>query len=264
MTVPLHVLSPGRPGAPLIVFAHGLEDAWTSWAPLARRLDRGWRMVALELPWRAGNDYRWRHRRPGEWLGDGLDLVGAVPDVLVAHSFGANAALELLCADDPRAGRASALLCPLYRPPRHRLTWRMLDRSRSTFTQHIRDGVRARLGPRAATLNPALLDTMMDLAVDRVGPAGFLTVFEQYAATADLPLASAARPALVIAGDQDPATSGEAARELAAGMPGAEAVIGPGYDHFCHLRHAPAIAGRIARLARAVHPSPTRTAGNPR
>ncbi|MFF5207127.1 alpha/beta fold hydrolase [Streptosporangium sp. NPDC000396] len=259
-TVKAHTLASGVPGAPLVVFAHGLEDSWSSWLPLAAELDPDWRLVALDLPWRPANDYRWRTRPAGQWLAEGLDLLGAVPDTLVAHSFGANAALELLCALDPRPGRAAALVCPMYRPPHHPVTWRMFDRSRSTFVQHIRDGVRARMGVRAESTDPGVLETMMDLALDRVGPSGFFAVFEQFAASADLPLGNVGLPTLVLAGGADPALSREAATTLAGGMPGAEIRIHHDYDHFCHIRHARGVAAQVADLVDTARAT-TRTAG---
>lgn len=245
-------LAPGTPGGPLVVLAHGLEDSWASWQPLAAELDPDWRLVALDLPWRAGNDYRWRHRQPGQWLGDALDLVGAVPDALVAHSFGANATLELLCAHDQRVGRTVALVCPLYRLPRHPVTWRMFDRSMATFVEHIREGLLARLGGRADGMDRSVLETMMDLAQDRVGPSGFLTVFQQFTASADLPLGTVELPTLVLAGGADPTLSREAAVALADAMPGATVQIRDDYDHFCHVRHARGVAAQVSDLVEAV------------
>lgn len=259
----VHTLASGVPGGPLVVLAHGLEDAWTSWLPLAAELDPDWRLVALDLPWRPGNDYRWRGRPPGQWLADGLDLLDAVPDVLVAHSFGANAALELLCRLDPRPGRAVALVCPLYRPPSQPVTWRMFDRSRTAFVQHIRDGVLAKMGDRACSLEPALLETIMGLALDRVGPTGFLTVFDQFAASGDLPLGNIEVPALVLAGGADPTLSHAAATALVGRIPGAYLRFHHEYNHFCHLRHARGVAAQITDLL-AVDRAPPRTVGEPR
>ncbi|MEO6504165.1 MAG: alpha/beta hydrolase [Jatrophihabitantaceae bacterium] len=258
-TVGHHVLAPGRPGAPLVVFAHGLEDSWKSWGPLAAALDPAWRKVALDLPWRPGNDYRWRNRALGQWLGSGLDQLDAVPDLLVAHSLGANAALELMCALDPRPGRAIALVCPVYRLRRHQVSWRMFDRAREAFVQHTHDSVRVGLGARAGAFDPDVLKRMVKTALDRIGPAGFLTVFDQFVESADLALENVDRPTLVIAGGADATLSREAATALAAGMPGARLDIGEEYDHFCHVRHARAVAGQVAELLDAGQPSaPTR------
>lgn len=253
----VHTLAPGAPGAPVVAFAHGLEDSWASWLPLARALDPDWRLLALDLPWRAGGDYRWRRRPPGHWLGEALDRLDVVPDVIVAHSYGANAALELLCAADPRPGRAAALVCPLYRLPRHPVTWRTFDRSRSTFVQHIRDGLRVHIGSRAASMEPDVLQAMLEVAVDRVGPAGFLAVFEQFAQSSLLPLGNVRLPTLVLAGGNDPTLSPEAATALRAEIPGAELRFQDHYDHFCHIRHARSVAAYIAELVAACTATPT-------
>lgn len=242
-------LAVGRPGAPSVVFAHGLEDAWTSWLPLAAELDPSWRLAALDLPWRPGNDYRWRSRPAGHWLRDGLNLLDPAPDLLVAHSLGANAALELLCTLDPLPVRAVALVCPLYRRPSEPVTWRMFDRSRSTFVQHLRDGVRTRMGVRASGTDPAVLAAMTELALDRIGPAGFLAVFEQFVASAELPLARVELPTLVLAGGADPTLSRAAATALGGAIPGADVRFHEDYDHFCHVRHAGEVAVQLRDLA---------------
>jgi pimeloyl-ACP methyl ester carboxylesterase len=257
----VRTLAPGVPGGPVVAFAHGLEDSWTSWQPLARALDPDWRLLALDLPWRAGSDYRWRHRPAGHWLGEALDLLDVVPDVMVAHSYGANATLELLCALDPRPGRAAALVCPLYRLPCQPVTWRMFERSRATFVQHIKDGLRVRIGLRADSMEPDVLQAMLELAVDRVGPPGFLAVFEQFVHSAHLPLGNVRRPTLVLAGGDDPTLPPKAAAVLGAGMPGAEVRIEDHYDHFCHMRHAPSVAAHITELVAAC--TVTSTAGEP-
>lgn len=241
--VTAYTLAEGRPGSPLVVLAHGLEDSWEGWLPIAGRLSQDWRVVALDLPWRPGNDYRWRRHAPAGWLADGLNLVGRA-DAVVAHSFGANATLDLMCADEPWPGPA-VLICPLYRPPDVDLTWAVFDRSRRTFDQHMRDGLLARLGRRADTVDPEVLEKMIATAIDRVGPAGFLAVFEQFSASAALPLARVEQPALVLAGGADPTLSERAATVLAAAMPRASVLFRDHYDHFCHRRHAAEIAARV-------------------
>jgi pimeloyl-ACP methyl ester carboxylesterase len=252
----VRTLSPGEAGAPVVAFAHGLEDSWASWQPLARALDPGWRLLALDLPWRPGNDYHWRRRPAGQWLGDALDLLDTVPDVLVAHSYGANATLELLCELDPRPGRAVALVCPLYRLPRHPVTWRMHERARATFVQNIKEGLRARIGARAGSVEPDVLQAMLDVAVDRVGPLGFMAVFEQFAHSANLPLGDVRLPTLVLAGGNDATVSREATAALGARIPGAEIRIQDHYDHFCHIRQARSVAAHIAKLVAACTATP--------
>jgi len=254
-------LAPGVPGAPVVVFAHGLEDSWTSWQPLAAELDPDWRLLALDLPWRPGNNYRWRTRSAGYWLGKGLDLIDAVPDLLVAHSYGANATLELLCALDQRPGRAAALVCPLYRLPHRAVTWRLFDCSRARFVGHMREGLRVRIAERASSMDPDVLESMVERAVDRVGPPAFLAVFDQFAASADLALGNVELPTLVLAGGADPTLSPEAAAALATGMPGGDLRVNDDYDHFCHIRQPSGVAAHLAELVDAATRATPSTVG---
>ena len=243
-------LRAGEPGGPLVVFAHGLEDTWESWRALASRVDPRWRVIALDLPWRPGNDYGWRHRPAGAWLSDALDLIDAPADAIVAHSFGANAALELMCARDRRCGRAAVLVCPMYCSPDLSITWEVFDRSRRTFDQHIRDGIHVRLGRRIGRLDPEIVELMTAKTLNRVGPAGFLAVFEQFTASARLDLEDADLPTLVLAGGADPTLSSKRAHALAARLPLAELRFHEEYDHFCHVRRAPELAEQVQRYVR--------------
>lgn len=246
MTTPaVRELRRPAPGGPLVAFVHGLEDSWESWLPLSRALPAGWSPVALDLPWRPGNDYQWRRRPSPQWLADGLDRLGRRPDLIVAHSFGANALLELLCARDQRVPDTVMLICPLYRPPDVAVTWRVFERARRAFERHIHDSLRSRLGQRLRAMEAEVVDLMIAKAVDRVGPSGFLTVFDQFCASASLPLDRVAARVLVLAGGSDPTLSPEAARTLADGMPHAALSVGDGYDHFCYARQPEDVASRL-------------------
>jgi pimeloyl-ACP methyl ester carboxylesterase len=255
--VDAYELTPGLPGGPLVVLVHGLEDSWETWRPLAAHLDPRWRVTALNLPWRPGNDYHWRQRRSADWLAAGLDPLGPV-DAVVAHSFGANATLELMCASDARVGAAVALISPLYRPPDVAVTWSMFDEARRTFNRHMRDGLLLRLGARAATIEAPVLDIMLSKAIDRIGPAGFLVTFDQFTTSGNLPLGRIGLPSLVLAGGADPTLSRTAARALAARIPGTCLQLHDEYDHFCHVRHARDVGAQISGFigaALAVRPA---------
>ena len=259
--VRVHTLAPGVPGGPTVVLAHGLEDSWASWLLVAGELDPAWRLIALDLPWRPGNDYRWRTRSIGDWLGDALDLVDTRPDVLVAHSFGANATLQLLCDKDSRVAPVVVLICPLYRPPGQPVTWRVFDLARSRFVEHVREGLRARMGARLGAVEPATLEAMMDVALNRVGPTGFLTTFHEFVASADLPLANIEVPTFVIAGEADPSLPRESALVLGDAIPGVRLRINDDYDHFCHVRQARGVAAQVLDFVAAG--TSTRTVGEP-
>lgn len=247
-------LAGGPPNAPLAVLAHGLEDSWRTWQPLAAVLDRTWRVAALELPWRPGTDYGWRHRPPEDLLTEAIAAVDSPIDLLVAHSYGANAALQLLCRGRLRAV-CVALVCPLYRPPGLAVTWQVFERARAAFEQHIRASLCCRLGARLASTPGDVLEAMISKALDRVGPAGFLTVFEQFVASAALPLDQVTTPAMVLAGSADPTLTPAAARALAQRLPNAHLVIDDRYDHFCHVRHPAAVAAQLTGFAAGPRPA---------
>lgn len=241
----------GEPAeGPLIVLVHGLEDNWHSWLPMARHLGPAWRCLALDLPWRAGNDYGWRrHGSPGAWLTRELGKLGEPVAALVAHSFGAAAVLETLTGGAPV--RAAVLTAPLYRPPGQALTWKVFDKSRQRFGFQVSEGVRLRLGARAAAMNPAVVEAMCAKALERIGPAGFLTVFEQYLATAEFALGEVTVPTLILGGCADPSFGATHGAALAAHMPAATVVLEDGYDHFLHVRRAADVAPRVARFVAA-------------
>ncbi|WP_344416992.1 alpha/beta hydrolase [Amycolatopsis minnesotensis] len=246
--MPVHELSRGVPRGPTVVLVHGLEASWDSWLPVSEFLDPRWRLLALDLPWRAGNDYAWRGRSPGRLLADALAEADEPPAAVVAHSFGANATLELLGSSRGAAGRAAAMLCPLYRPPKVAVTWEVFDRSRRAFDRHVRHGLLVRLGERAAALDPEIVETMADRAVDRVGPTGFLAVFQQFVDSTLLPLDRIGVPLSIVAGGNDPTLSVRAARELADALPTSTLDIDQDYDHFCHVKWPERVATGLTKF----------------
>ncbi|MBM0236883.1 alpha/beta hydrolase [Micromonospora sp. ATA32] len=239
----------GAADGPLVAFAHGLEDSWESWLPLAQRLRPGCRAVAFDLPWRPGNDYRWRRRPSAAWLGAELDLLERRPDLMVAHSYGANALLEMLCAQDPRLPDRVVLICPLYRPPDVGVTWSVFERARRAFERHIHDSLRSRLGPRLALLDSDVVDLMIAKAVDRIGPSGFLAVFDQFSSSASLALSQIRAQVLVLAGGADPTLSPAAASTLAGGITGARLTVDDDFDHFCYVRRPGEVAATVHAFA---------------
>jgi len=251
-----HVLSAGTPGGPCAVFAHGIEDSWRTWTRLARCLGPRWRSIALDLPWRAGNDYRWRWSgTPADWVGAGLDALDDLSFVLVGHSFGGNAALVRLAAGEPRA-TAAVLVAPFFRPAEAAVTWRTFERSREAFERQIGDGMRLRL--RSAT-PPDVFEVMLTRTCERIGPVGFLTVFEQYLASGHLALSQVDVPALILAGAADPGMLRPHLEVLASRLPRGAIACGADFDHFCHIRKAPEVAQAIEDVAAEADPYPGRT-----
>jgi pimeloyl-ACP methyl ester carboxylesterase len=238
--------------SPVVVAAvHGMEDDERSWEPLIARLRArldgvAWQPVALRLPWCSGNDYRWRAEgTPGEWLARKLRALPAPPDVLIGHSFGANAILELLAANAIAPSRA-VLLAPFYRPLSLVDNEDLRNRSSIGFTRIIGAGLRAKLGARADQLDPDLVASMAEGLCERLVPIAFPILYDAFVGSGLLDLTSVTVPTLVLAGTDDAALAGERAVALAAAMPAAAVRPQPGYTHFCHIEQADVVAAEVA------------------
>ncbi|HET6743193.1 MAG TPA: alpha/beta fold hydrolase [Kribbella sp.] len=220
---------------------HGLEDIHTSWHPVAGALGPGWSCVSAELPWYAGNDYGWRwEASPGDWVARALARLDRSPDLVVAHSFAANAVLELMASDRGTQIRASLLLSPFFYGRTQRATWHTWESARAAFERQLRDGiaVRSRAGIRADDL-----ELVVSRTLDRVGADGFVAVFDEYLRSGRLDLSVVLAPVAVVVGAQERARAAECAA-LAAALPNSCLVIEPDRDHYLHL----ADPGRIAAL----------------
>lgn len=240
----------GGSDGPTVVLLHGLEDSWECWKQLASRLAADARCYAVKLPWSAGGDYRWRGRPPQEWIADALAAVAEPVDVLVAHSYSANAVIQRIAAGSPAGADALILISPFYRPPSVELTWKTFDRSLAQFRTTMTHGLRIRLGDRAALIEPDVFDRMAETMMDRIGLPGFLAVFEQFAAASGLDLSDQRTPTLVVAGSLDPGIAGERAAHLAGAMPHARFAVDPRYSHFCHMEQVDLIAPIVSAFLR--------------
>ncbi|WP_052443232.1 alpha/beta fold hydrolase [Streptacidiphilus neutrinimicus] len=238
---------------PVVVAVHGMEDSWQSWDPLTALLGVEYEVYALDLPWRAGNDYRWRHHgSPAHWLAEGLQSIPEPVDVLLGHSFGANAVLQYLaqCGAAGPAARVVTLVAPFYRPSTLVGDWKLYERSFDGFRQVMTQGMRVRMGARAASLDPDVLATMVAKLMDRIGPMGFLALFDQFVGTTELNLSQVPVPALVVAGDNDEGLAGDRAQALAEAMPLADVQLSPDYGHFCHVEQAEEVHQQINAFLR--------------
>ncbi|OLR93911.1 hypothetical protein BJP25_15540 [Actinokineospora bangkokensis] len=228
----------------MVLAVHGIEDRWRGWTPLARLLADRFRVVAVDPPWRSGNDYTWRARcSPGQWLADAAAALGEPVDVLLAHSFGANAALEAL-AGGLRPGRA-VLIAPSYRPLEHADDDALRAASTAALGATVRDGLRVRLGHRRDRVDAELLRGMAAGLSDHLVPLAFPVFYRTFTESGRLALSAVDTPALVLGGRADPALAGSRATGLARDFPAARVVLREHYGHFCHIDQAAEVAADI-------------------
>ncbi|QLQ35891.1 alpha/beta fold hydrolase [Micromonospora robiginosa] len=261
---PVHQVAGPDSGAPTVLLVHGMSDTWQSWRHLVARLPATWRLFAAELPWKAGTDHHWRRRgTPGGWLAATVDAMTTPPDIVVGHSLGANAVLEMLATEPAVAPRGAMLIAPFYCPPDLPITWAVHERAQANFVQIIDEGLRNRLGSRLAELDAATLASMRDIMVDRIGPVGFTALFDHFTATAGLPLHAVTVPTKVLTGGRDPSLDGPCAGALRAQLPDADIVVEPDFHHFCHLDRAAEVARHITVFVEQVCPDPAIRGGTP-
>jgi pimeloyl-ACP methyl ester carboxylesterase len=226
---------------PVVLAAHGIEDGWRGWTAVARRLADRFRVVALDLPWRSGNDYRWHtEATPGEWLARALRLVDEPAHLMLGHSFGATATLELLATG--HRPEAAVLVAPFYRAA-HIVPERVRERSAAALRTTIRTGLRLRLH---RAVEPDVLDIMQRGLEDRLMPTVFPVFFDYFTGSGDLDLSDVDAPVLVLAGTTDPSLTPDRAAALGAAMPAATVRTHAHYTHFCHLEQAADVADEVA------------------
>ncbi|WP_432587641.1 alpha/beta hydrolase [Streptomyces sp. HD1123-B1] len=253
--VPLGAYAPaGPPGRrPAMAMLHGLEDGWQSWQPLAERFGDRFRTYAIDLPWHAGGSYAWRARATAaQWVDHALALVPDEVSVLVAHSMSANSVLHWLVSDTARKVDAIVLLSPFYHVRSAPVDWAMFDQSLDQFRTVMKDGLRMRLGDRADRLGPDLVGLMDQKMLERVGPRGFLALFDTFISSSGMDLSSNNVPTLVVGGSGDAGINGPRAEELARDLGAADVRIEDGLTHFCHAeqpdRVAELISGHLLRV----------------
>ncbi len=233
---------------PTVLAAHGIEDGWRIWTPVAERLACDYRVVALDLPWRSGNDYRWAaDGTPGAWLGHAVDLVreatGASEYRLLSHSFGATATFELL-ADGYRPACA-ALVAPCYRAP-HTPVESLREPCRTALRTTIRTGLR--IGLEGRTVDPDVLARMERGLEERLMPRVFPVFFDFFTRTGELDLSGVDVPTLVVAGTHDVALTPERADALVELMPRTTVSMHEHYTHFCHQQQPVGVAAEVSEF----------------
>lgn len=233
-------------GESTVVLVHGLEDTWRSWTRVAAELVAApgsrYRPIALDLPWRAGNDYGWRSAgTPGQWLARALAELPHRVSAVVAHSFGANATLELLGAGS--TFDRVVLLAPVHQPRGRVVDDELRAEARRNLESAVRAGLRLRL--RARALTPDLVSDMERRLVGQVVPRAFPPFFDHVVHTNALDLSTVETPTLVLGGTEDTSLPPAGARSLAEAMPAARVRLWGRYTHFCHLEQADLVAAEL-------------------
>ncbi|WP_369390539.1 alpha/beta fold hydrolase [Streptomyces sp. CG1] len=226
------------PGAPKVLFLHGLAGNDTMWQRAADVLGPGREIWLGRLPWRGQGLADWgRDPDLGGWVEQALLAVPGGPDVVVAHSMTSNVLLELLdqasrAAEDPFARfgvRALVLVAPFYRARPDAFDWATISYYLNDFHLILREGIHVQ---SRARISPETEIAMAERVREWIGPAGWVRFFDLYLRTPDLQTARITAPCLVIGGARDFAAPPDNATALAGALPDARLRVLADSGHF--------------------------------
>ncbi len=243
------VVGTGRPTAVRVGLVHGLAESPAVWAPLLPLLPPDVEVVAPAMPWSLGDPQAWSQARH-DGRPDPFD--GAAPDVLVAHSLGANITLRRLTSSGPSPRPAAVVLVsPFYRPSADDFDWSTIEELAGDFRRLFHERIRLRRGADRYGLS----HDMSRRVCERVGPYGALRFLEILLGTPDLPLHRLGEPCVVLTGEHDRAARPGDARSLAAALPDAEFRLVAGCGHFPMLERPTEVHRAITDLLLRITPT---------
>jgi pimeloyl-ACP methyl ester carboxylesterase len=236
---------PDHTEGPVVLALHGLEEFWQAWLPVAERLLGQFRILSVDLPWRAGNDYGWSEEAtPSQWLAKVVDMLPVAPDVLLGHSFGSNTTLEYLAKPGAVPVSAVVLTAPIYRSSVTEISWDLLHGSLANFRDILSAGLQVRSEGRK--VDPDIFEKMLDMLVARVGPNGFVNLFRLFGHSPLIKLERVTAPTLVIAGQTEQTGTATGPVELASKLPNGRVELLAEYNHFCEVVQADEVAALFA------------------
>lgn len=231
---------------PTVAFIHGMEGRWDSWAAVWEHLHPQFGCYSLELPWSGQQDYAWSLVRQADaYIQMGLELIPTDVDLLVAHSFGANAVLEYVTQHALGSLKALVLIAPFFKAQRALFDWHTLTYYVERFQALLEDGVRVRQPDHRAPYPPDVLAALGEKVRDRIGPYGWLQFFTLFARTPDLNLQAVQIPCLVLGGVNDFASLPQDCEALARHLPYARVEILPECGHFSMIERPQLVAQAI-------------------
>ncbi|MEV6521560.1 alpha/beta hydrolase [Longispora sp. NPDC051575] len=243
------------------LLVNGLGGSNAVWGPFAERADPRLEIWEADLPWGSEGTVGWgQEPELGPWIRRALESVdsGRV-DLVVAHSFGANLLLDLLCRGGlPEPPRAAVLVSPFYRPSPDRFDWETISYFLNNFHLLLQEGIRVRSAGRLDA------DSQRDLALrlrEMVGPYGWVRFFDTYLRTPGLALENLTQSFLIVAGADDPASSPADSRDLADRLPDCQAEILDGCGHLAMVERAERFAHLVNVFSRSIEPSIAQTTG---
>lgn len=231
-------------------FVHGMLETESSWLPLIKSLDPE-TAETPEFPWSAQSNEDWTEGCESRNLVRAfIDKQKQVADVLIGHSYGCNALLELLGEAGIHQPKALVLFCPFYAEDRSKFTWDYFTTLADGLEELIRDSLKSQ--DHRGRYNGWLLESMTGKIKDRLGFLGWFEFVKMYVRSSSLNLDAITCPTLIISGNADKYSEVATHALLASRMPNATHLVFDG-GHFVHMTHADEAALAITNFLKRLN-----------
>lgn len=235
---------PASASAPLrTLLLHGLGSSPAVWDSLVSRAAPRLELWDAELPWSSQGTGGWAQDPDVyQWAARAIGMVDGGVDVLLAHSFAANALLGLLDRTGGCGQRATVLVSPFYKAGSEDFDWATISYYLNKFDCILEEGIRVSSGGRLQA------DVQREMALrvrDRIGPYGWIRFFDTYLRTPHLDTARLTGPFLVIGGDRDFASPPTDSQALARALPNCSLAVLPGCGHFAMAEYPDRFAALV-------------------
>ncbi len=231
-----------------LVTIHGMVEPPDIWRGVMEKIAPGFcRGFEISMPWHCDQGYYWGlEAKPGEWLEPVFSALPAGPKVVLAHSFGANALLDVLQRQPGSDIDSLVLLSPYYKSSYEDFTWDMFRRFVSEFEAFVAASIRIR--PGAERMSAASITMLIDKVKEKYGSYSWVEFYELYARTPGLKLDTLKMPTLVLGGDRDLSILPDDLHALKKGLSNARFEILRNCGHFGMVEQPEAITAVIQKF----------------
>lgn len=239
-----------RPAATWLL-VHGMVETDAVWRPVLDALPDGIRAISLELPWSGTRDSLWGlQMAPEAWILAALDAHGVVPDAIAAHSFGANAVLQMVAQEPFPQLRQLVLISPFYKATTAEVSWPLFQRYVGEFERFI--GLSMTVRETERPLSAEMFAVIREKLRDSFGCYSWMQFWQLFSRTPFLPLQQLDVPCLVITGEDDFSSPIDDVKALVSRLPDARLVVYPDCSHFCLTTREKDTVSQITDVMRAV------------
>ncbi len=246
--VPLYSLEniAGQPSDVKSLCIHGMLEDHKIWLPLNKALGLS-KSLMPNFPWSAEIDPYWGDLGTGDtWVEKTLENISDPLNLIICHSFGCNAALELFTLKPELQPEYLVLISPFYRSDRDDVSWKTV--------QSLIDGLEPLIVESIACFDKKdryhgeILALMVEKIRDKLGIYGWTEFYKLFLRSPLLQLEKLKSKVIIISGENDNYCPFQESEKLATAIPNAVHHLLPNAGHFAMITHEKQIAKYITDL----------------